>query len=76
MRKISLIYSDVQNFIFRVFISTSIHFLLRNFEMEQRALKDENNCLNTNIYYYLETSGGQSSNPYLNVVRFFNTIVK
>jgi hypothetical protein len=31
--------------------------------------------LNTNIYSYLETSGGQSSNPYLNVVHFFNTRV-
>ncbi len=41
--------------------------------MEQRALKDVNNCLNTNIYYYLDTSGGQSSNLYLNVVNFFNT---
>jgi hypothetical protein len=29
--------------------------------------------LNTNIYSYLETSGGQSSNAYLNVVNFFNT---
>ncbi len=27
-------------------------------------------CLNTKIYSYLETSGGQSSNPYLNVVHF------
>jgi hypothetical protein len=25
-------------------------------------------CVNTNIYAYLETSSGQSSNPYLNVV--------
>ncbi len=33
--------------------------------MEQHALKDINNCLNTTIY--LETSGGQCSNPYLNV---------
>jgi hypothetical protein len=41
--------------------------------MEQHALKNVNNCLNTNIYSYLETSGGQSSNPYLNVVHFFNT---
>ncbi len=32
-----------------------------------------NNCLNTNIYSYLETSGGQNSNPYLNVVHFLNT---
>ncbi len=42
--------------------------------MEHHALKNINNCLNTNIYSYLETSGGQSSNPYLNV-HFFNTRV-
>ena len=30
--------------------------------MEQRAFKNVNNCLNTNIYSYLETSDGQSSN--------------
>ncbi len=39
--------------------------------MEQRTLKNVNGCLNTNIYSYLETSGGQSSNQYLNVVHFF-----
>jgi hypothetical protein len=39
--------------------------------MEQRALKNVNNYLNTNIYSYLETSGNQSSNLYLNVVNFF-----
>ncbi len=43
--------------------------------MEQRAIKNVNNCMNTNIYSYLETSGGQSSNLYLNVVHFFNTSV-
>ena len=43
------------------------------FEMEQRALINVNNYLNTNIYSYLETSGGQSYNPYLNVVKFLNT---
>jgi len=41
--------------------------------MEQHALKNVNNCMNTNIYSYLETSGGQSSYPYLNVVYFLNT---
>ncbi len=44
--------------------------------MEQRTLKNVNYYLNTNIYTYLETSGGQSSNLYLNVVHFFNTRVK
>ncbi len=41
--------------------------------MEQHTLKIVNNCLNRNTYSYLETSGGQSSNPYLNVVHFLNT---
>ncbi len=44
-------------------------------QMEQRALKNANNNLNMNIYSYLETSGGQSYNTYLNVVHFFNTSV-
>ncbi len=38
--------------------------------MEQRAFKNVNNCQKTNIYSYLETSGGQSSQLYLNVVNF------
>ncbi len=42
-------------------------------QMEQHTLKNVNNCLNTNIYSYLETSIGQSSNPHLNVVHFLNT---
>ncbi len=41
--------------------------------MEQHALKNVNNCLNDNIYSYLEAPGGQSFNLYLNVVHFFNT---
>jgi len=41
--------------------------------MEQRTLKNVNNYLNTNIYSYLETSGGQSSDLYLNVVYLWNT---
>jgi hypothetical protein len=44
-------------------------------QMELHALKNVNNCLNTNIYSYLKASGGQSSNPYLNVVHFFSTRV-
>ncbi len=43
--------------------------------MEQYALQNVNNYLNTNIYSHLETSGGQSSNLYLNVVHFLNTSV-
>jgi hypothetical protein len=44
-------------------------------QMEQRALENVNNNLNTNIYPYLETSGGQSSNLSLNFVHFFNASV-
>jgi len=44
--------------------------------MEQCALKNVNNCLkNTNIYSYLDTSGAQSSNLYLNVFFFLSTPV-
>ncbi len=43
--------------------------------MEQSSLKIVNNCLNTNIYSYLETSAGQSYDLYLNVVDFFSTSV-
>jgi len=39
--------------------------------MEQYTLRNVNNCLNTNIYSYLETSGGQGSNP--GVVHFLNS---
>ncbi len=43
--------------------------------MEQRALKNVNNHLNTNIYSYIETSGGKSFNLYLNLAHFCNTSV-
>jgi hypothetical protein len=48
---------------------------ISNQSMEQHAFKNVNYCLYTNIYSYLETNGGQSSNLYLNVVHFFNTSV-
>jgi hypothetical protein len=43
--------------------------------MEQSAFNNINNCLNTNIYSYFETSGGQSSNLHLDIVYFFNTML-
>ncbi len=54
-----------------ILINSFEHFHL----MDQHTLKNVNNCLNTNIYSYLEASGGQSSNPYLNVACVFNTRV-
>jgi len=47
----------------RLLINGTVHF------------KKVSNYLNTNIYSYFETSGGQSSNQYLNVVHYFNTSV-
>jgi hypothetical protein len=41
---------------------------------QRRTLKNVNSCLN-DIYSYLETSGGQSSSLYLNVVHFINASV-
>ncbi len=38
--------------------------------MEQDALKNVSNYLNTKIKSYFDTYGGQSSNIYLNVVPF------
>ncbi len=46
-------------------------FVFKN--VNDLALKNVNNNLNINIYSYLETSGGKSSNIYLYIVHFFNT---
>ncbi len=43
--------------------------------IEQRTLKKVNNCLNTNIYSYLEASGGQNYNLYLNVAHFSTPVL-
>ena len=47
----------------------------KQLRMEQRDLKNLNNCLNTNIYSYLEKSGGQSSNLYLHVDHFYTHVL-
>jgi hypothetical protein len=41
----------------------------------KQSILDTFNIYDTNIYSYLETSSGQSSNLYLNVVHCFNTSV-
>ncbi len=46
-----------------------------HFKWNNTLKKNINNYLNSNIYSYLETSGVQSSNPYLNVLHFFNARV-
>jgi len=40
---------------------------------EQHALKNVNNCWNTNVSFSLATSGGQNCNLYFNAAHFFNT---
>jgi hypothetical protein len=44
---------------------------LNRVPMEQHAFKNVNNRLYTNIFSYLETSGGQSYNPHSNVNPFY-----
>jgi len=43
--------------------------------MGQHTFQNVGKCLNTNIYSYLETSGGQSSNLYLNVIHFSTLVL-
>ncbi len=43
--------------------------------MELQTLKNVNSCLNANIHSYLETSGGQSYNLYLNFVYFSTPVL-
>jgi hypothetical protein len=42
--------------------------------LEEHSFKNLNNCSNTNIYSYFETSGGKSYSMYLND-RFLDTSV-
>ncbi len=43
--------------------------------MEEHALKNVNNYLNPNISSYLDTSGGQSSDLFLNVAHFLTPVL-
>ncbi len=48
----------------------------RNWQlMERHTFKNVNNCLNANIYSYLDTSGSQSSDQYLNVDHFLTLVL-
>ncbi len=62
-----------------LYTNVDIYKIIKLFEispvMEQRALRNVNNHLNINIYSYLETSGGKSSNLYLNVVHFSTPVL-
>ncbi len=77
MSILSMLAKDGRAYFARaIIIYTSKMFINMNVSDNRTAhFKNVNNCLNTNIYFYLETSGGQSTNLYLNVVHFFNTSI-
>jgi hypothetical protein len=63
---------------------SKLHSLILAFFTDDKAVsfsngtacfKFVNNCLITSIYSYLETSGCQSSNLFLNFVHIFNTVL-
>jgi hypothetical protein len=56
-------------------IKTILNYLKISLDKGTACLKNVNNRWNTNISFYLETSDGQNSNLYLNVVQFFNTSI-
>jgi hypothetical protein len=62
-----------------LFVTLSLVVLIKSMSsmqpMEQCIFKIVNNSFNANIHSYIETSGGQSKNPYLNFVHFFNNSV-
>ncbi len=53
----------------------TISFVFCFWQKKKLAFKNVSNCLNTKIYTTLETSGGQSSNLYLNVVHFSTPVL-
>jgi hypothetical protein len=68
-------FSDAPTNYLEYRINVSIGGFQKPSSMEQAALKNVNNCLNTNIYSYLETSGGKSYNLFFNVLFDFSTPV-
>jgi hypothetical protein len=66
MNKTSCILDNIHNRIWNK---------IKILSLEQHALNNVNNCLNTNNYSYLETSGGQSYTQYLHAVHFFKPSV-
>ncbi len=74
--ELNIVTNRVQNLNSFQFHAVASNFLIKsNITLEQHALKNVNNCLNTKIYSFLEKFCGQSSNLYLNAVHFFNTSV-
>jgi hypothetical protein len=54
--------------------TTKLFWMIEIYKIEQHTLKHVYNWFNTNIYSYLESSGGQSSNLYLKCCSFFQMV--
>ncbi len=54
---------------------TGLKCISYSVSQDKTTLKIIINCLNTNIVSYLETSGGQSYNLYLNIVHFSTPVL-
>ncbi len=74
---ISLERSNYRSPIKKLLFNNRFYILITYFPcvMEQHYSKNVNNGLNTHIYSYIETFGGQSFNLYLNVIQFFNASI-
>jgi hypothetical protein len=66
-------YSALVKFSKKILSTPNIQ--LNAYAMEERTFRNVNYYFNTNIYSYLETSGGQSSYLYSKIVHFLNTSV-
>jgi hypothetical protein len=63
-------------FVMKVTMAMAVNYIARGIFYNGKArFKNANNELKPNIYSYSETSCGQSSNLYLNVIHIFNTNV-
>ena len=58
-----------------ILYSLAYHGLWNAYTMKQHVFKNVNNCLNTNIYSYLEMSGGKSFILYLYGVHFSTPVI-
>jgi hypothetical protein len=73
-------YAECRGAIFLFLLIDALKFIIYSMKIDDLSnrtahFKNVNNYLKTKIYSYLEKSGGQSSNLYLNVAHFFNARV-
>jgi hypothetical protein len=65
-------FFNVSGSLRKLFSCVGVLILIMTDSIEQHVLKNVNYCWNTNISFYLETSGGQNPGLYLICVHFFN----